>query len=133
MTQVLAKESVQLSTTGYAVAPGQMICVFTRIRLKHWWHLPVAYVRWYRVLRRQRYQGLRRSLFSLQSPSAFYTISIWDDPIAISRFGNDRRHVAAVRWTLTHASEIWASEWRLHALSPRTRWDGEELIPRRAP
>lgn len=116
---------------GFRQVTSDMLCVLTRTRLKHCWHLIPAYIHFRRIARqcRRHVPGLLRFAFTVESLWTFYTISIWRSEDAIPLFGNIPDHVVAARWTFQHAREIWSAEWSISGLSPRTRWNGQDLIP----
>lgn len=116
--------------SGYRAVSSNMLCVITRVRLKHWWFLLPSYWRFRQIQRRAlSVSGLLRSVFCVESPRTFYTISLWRNENAIPRFGNIHEHVATVRWTFRSAHEIWSSEWQLSGCSPRMTWNEEDLMP----
>lgn len=118
-----------LSRAGYRrIANTSVVCITTRVRLRHWWLLPVAYVRFRRLARLQT-RGLLRSAFSVESPTTFHTLSVFRDASSLVTFGNKHEHVFVVRWTFRHAREIWSSEWVLAGASVRMRWDGTSVGP----
>lgn len=109
---------------GYVPVTTSALCVLTRMRLRHCWDLPLAYLKFRRVARHcpALAPGLMRYAFTVESPWTFHTISIWRDTDTIHLFGNLPEHVDAARWTFHHAEEIWSAEFSLSGLSTRTRW-----------
>lgn len=114
----------RISFSGYPRVASPMLCILTRVRLRHAWQLFPAYLRFRQVGRQSRQSpGLLRFAFVIEFPRTFHTISIWQDDEAILHW-DVPAHIRAVRWTFRRAEEIWSAEWRLSGLSPRTRWNG---------
>jgi heme-degrading monooxygenase HmoA len=108
-----------------------MICVMTRFRLNHVWHL----VSMYRALRSMRADldaapGLVRYAFLVEGPRTCYTLSIWESEAALERFINMRSHIAALRRAQRWCDDIWSGYWQLEAVSRSAqRWPGRVPWP----
>ena len=106
-----------------------MICVMTRFRLRHVWHLVSMYL----ALQTMRADldaapGLVRHAFLVEGPRTCYTLSIWESEAALERFANVRSHIAALRRSQRWCDEIWSGYWQLDAVS----WSAQEW-PGRVP
>lgn len=104
-----------------------LICIQTRMRLRHWWYLLPAYV-YFRRLVRPSLPGLLRAVITIESPWAFHTVSIWKNKSAILNFERGN-HPLVVRWAFRNTSEICSTEWHLSRISPRQQWGGQPLVP----
>jgi heme-degrading monooxygenase HmoA len=108
-----------------------MICVMTRFRLNHVWHL----VSMYRALRSMRADldaapGLVRHAFLVEAPRTCYTLSIWESEAALERFINMRSHIAALRRARRWCRDIWSGYWPLAAVSRSAQqWPGRAPWP----
>lgn len=124
-----ARHLTSRNALGYTPVSTEMLCILTRMRLRHWWLLLPSYIRYYRIRRRSRQEfGLLRIAFAVESPHTFYTISLWRDESVVPVW-NVPEHVDAVHWTFKNAEEICSTEWRLSGISPRRCWGGRELFP----
>lgn len=114
------------------------VAVITRFRLRGPQHLLPTYRAYRRVLleaQRSQTPGLLRAAFLLESPSTWYSLSLWADANAISHFGtNAAGHVEAanrifehVRYDEHHDPEIWSTKWRLQSVSNNLSWEGFDL------
>lgn len=113
---------------GYQPVDSTTLCVLIRIRMRHWWHLALAYRRFRRIAircERSGNTGLIRFAFAIESPWTFHTISLWESEAAIPMFGSIHELADAVRWTFRRSAEIWSSEWTLSAVSRRSQWGGQ--------
>lgn len=108
-----------------------MICVTTRFRLKHWWHILPMYLAYLRMRRDLRsVPGLLRYAFLIQSPAICCTLSLWASPPALTTFTNVASHVRAVRMAKVLCNEIWSAYWRLDAVSKSAgHWSGAVPLP----
>lgn len=105
------------------------LCVLTRMRLRHFWLMPIAYLYFRRISRACPIMapGLLRYAFAVESPWTYHTISVWRDSTSVHSFGNIPEHVRAARWTFRNAEEIWSTEWSLSGISTRNSWDGRNM------
>lgn len=129
--QPARRRQVLRTAADYLRVSSEMLCILTRMHVRHWWYLAPAYFHFRRIRRLcgQRTPGLLRFAFVVESPWTFYTISLWRNGEAIVKFGNLPEHVTAARWTFRHTDEIWAAEWQLSGLSSRARWGSQDLVP----
>jgi len=108
-----------------------MICVMTRFRLNHVWHLVSMYL----ALRAMRVDldaapGLVRYAFLVEGPRACYTLSIWESEAALGRFINVPSHIAALRRAGRWCRDIWSGYWQLDAVSRSAQqWPGPAPWP----
>jgi heme-degrading monooxygenase HmoA len=112
-----------------------MICVMTRFRLNHAWHLVSMYLA-LRAMRRDldAAPGLVRYAFLIEGPRACYTLSIWESEAALERFASVPGHIAALRRAQRWCRDIWSGYWQLNAVSQSARqWPGRVPWPILAP
>lgn len=107
-----------------------LICVLTRVQLRHARYLPRMW-RYYRDVRRETksIQSLLRVRFLVESPTAFVIMSIWANEEGLIEFGTiAHNHVSAVRKCFRTARrtsdgvEIWSTQWKLYSASNNLNW-----------
>jgi len=108
-----------------------MICVMTRFRLNHAWHLVSMSL----ALRAMRADldaapGLIRHAFLVEGPRACYTLSIWESEGALERFASVPSHMAALRRAQRWCRDIWSTYWQLEGVSRSAdQWPGRVPWP----
>jgi hypothetical protein len=126
-----------VSGASYERVGGTVSCVLTRFRTPSFWFLP----RFYFAFRRVRKQalattpGLIKTVFLVEGPRTYYTLSLWTDDNAIVDFGTRvTSHVGTANWAIAHMirnnsrrPEIWSVHWRLWAISDNLNWKGVDL------
>jgi hypothetical protein len=119
-----------------------IVCVLTRFRLRSFRHLLPTYLDFRRVMKQAKTTetpGLLRSVFLIEGPKTFYSLSIWSNSASIPMFGtNVPYHVVAgnsvfglLRGDENNRPEIWSTKWRLSSVSKNLNWkdfDLRELI-----
>lgn len=112
------------------------ILVLTRFRVRSATQMLQSYRDYQRVVRAAHDSpGLLRSLFLLENPTTFYSLSIWSEEVAIPRFGGRvPEHVYAgrnvfgrLRFDPARGPEIWSAKWKLDTLSRNRQWPGLDL------
>lgn len=109
-------------------------CVLTRFGVRSPRLLLPSYLDYREVLGQvvdSRTPGLLHSAFLLESPKAWFSLSIWADPDVIPHFGtNVPLHVAAARRMFGRLAfehgrgpELWSTKWRLASVSNNLNWD----------
>jgi hypothetical protein len=97
-----------------------MVCVVTRVHLKHAVSLVPMFLAYRRLRAQARIgEGLLHSAFAIEGAHTFFTISVWSSDVAIHRFGADvLGHIGAVRSAHRRSQknsdgrpEIWSTRW----------------------
>lgn len=128
----------QLREVGEHPVDSSIVCVVTRFRLRSARYLLPSYRDYRRVLRaarRSRTPGLLRAAFLIESPTTWYSLSIWSDEKAIAHFGTAvPGHVQAADRVFGRLGygggsepEIWSTKWRLRSVSGNLKWEGLDL------
>jgi len=126
----MVEARLPLTVAGHRSISTAAVFVTTRVRMRHWWDLLLAYLRYRNLVsRRTEWPGLMRTAFVVEIPWVFHTLSLWRDAGAVVQFGSDAQHVKTAGWTFPRAAEIWAAEWHMRGLSQRTSWDGAAAEP----
>lgn len=113
----------------------EVTCVCTRFQLHHPLQLALTYLDYRRLTRRLRgTQGLLKSVFLVESACTCWTISVWESPSSIPRFGTAiPEHVDAARRVFGRVEKrlgrplVWSTKWRLSYLSNNQNWPGLDL------
>lgn len=115
-----------------------VVCVVTRFRLRGARYLLASYRNYRRVmreLRRSRTAGLLHAAFLIESPTTWYSLSIWSGADAIAHFGTNvpghvevaNRVFGRLRQGAGQEPEIWSTKWRLQSVSNNLSWEGFDL------
>ena len=130
---MLDDRGAPVSASSYERVETPLYCVLTRIRLRHFWHLPVMWLAYLRIRRQSRdVPGLVRSAFLVQDVRTFFILSVWEGEQGYAEFGAAApSHVDAARDAFrtsatSHGDElqIWSIEWRAWAAGYHLNWDG---------
>ncbi len=125
-----------ISAPGDNPVTTSVTCVVTRFRLKRPWYLIATYLDYRRVLADARgTPGLLRSAFLIENLHTCFSLSIWESPANIPRFGtNVPSHIPAARRLFGRsklgglgAAEVWSTKWNLRTVSNNLQWDGFDL------
>jgi hypothetical protein len=112
----------------------KVICVLTRFRLKGPQYVLPTYYDFRRVVREAaevRAEGLLQAAFLLGGPATCYSLSIWTDDIAPSRFSTRvPAHIVAGNNVMRRlavdpdrGAELWSTKWQLKTVSHNLNWD----------
>jgi len=115
-----------------------VVCVITRLGLRHVVDLLPTYRDYRRVLaqaRSSKNSGLLRSAFLVENLRTCYILSVWASYDAIARFGTDTSlHLGAARsafgrfrFGLQGGPELWSTKWRLMSVSNNLNWADFDL------
>jgi hypothetical protein len=115
-----------------------IVCVITRFGLRGARHLLPTRLDYRGVLEeahRTATPGLLRAAFLVESSKACYSLSLWNEPDAIPRFGsNVPSHVDAARRVLGRLAfepdrgpELWSTKWQLVSVSNNLNWGDFDL------
>jgi hypothetical protein len=116
----------------------EVTCVLTRFVVRRPWDFVATYRDFRRVMEQaKRVDGLLQSVFLIESPNAFLTLSIWRNERAIAHFGTvATAHVHAgnevfhrLRYTQGRGPELWSTHWRLTEVSNNANWGDLSLTP----
>lgn len=108
-----------------------MICITTRFRLKHFWHLLRFFIL-YRGMKRdlKSASGLIRYALLMQNPLVCYTFSLWESEEAFRDFSNVPSHLHALREARPLCLHIWSAYWKIDAVSRHAnQWPGSVPWP----
>ena len=111
-----------------------LACSMTRFRVKKPRQTLACYRDYQRVLAatsRSDRLGLLRSVFLLESPTTWWSLSIWTHRDAIGFFGTDvpehivaaRRAFGRLRFHEGRGPELWSAKWQLASISNNVLWD----------
>lgn len=123
-----------ISLSGYERVESPLYCVLTRIRVRHFWAMPIMW-RAYRRVRTQARQvaGLKRSAFLVQDLHTFFILSIWEGEKGFLEFGTDViAHVHAANGAFARVvfrgskPEVWSTQWQIHSTSHNLSWGRAE-------
>ena len=115
-----------------------IVCVITRFGLRGARHLLPTRLDYRSVVQEARSSatpGLLRSAFLVEDSRTCYSLSIWESPDAIPRFGADvHSHVRAARRVFGRLAfdpdrgpELWSAKWRLVSVSNNLNWSDFDL------
>ncbi len=132
---MLDTEEHKVSLSPYQLVDKPLYCVLTRIRLRHFWALPLAIWMYLRVRRQaHRVSQLKQSCLLIENLHTFLILSVWDGEAGFRDFGTwVTSHVAAAHWTFSNVNvrngkyEVWSTQWRLWAISNNLSWDDFEV------
>lgn len=136
-----ALSMARLRETGAHRVDVPITCVITRFGLHRARYLPRSYADYRRVVQEaQSVQtpGLLQSAFLVESPRAFYNLSLWEDEAAIPHFGTNvtahvhagNRIIGKVAFAEGRGPEIWSTKWRLVSVSSNLNWGDLDLRSR---
>lgn len=127
--------------TGYTEVASEVSCVLTRFRVRSAWSIVRFYLA-YRKIKRSasRADGLIATLFLIEDPRTYYTLSLWRDAEALLEFNTrSYAHISAANGCFGHlkfgptGAELWSAQFQLCAISPHNlRWPGVDLETNRA-
>ena len=113
-------------------------CVITRFGLRSSRFLLPTFLDYRRVLReawRSETPGLLRAGLLVENATTLFSVSLWSEPAAVSRFGtNVPLHVDAARAVFDRLAtdsngvpELWSTKWHLASVSNNLSWRGFDL------
>ena len=111
-------------------------CVLTRFRLRHATDLLATRRDYHEVVAGARQtSGLLASAFLVENVHTCFSLSIWDSPRSIPKFGtNVPAHIPAARRVFGRArvdpdggAEVWSTKWSLRSFSNNLSWGGFDL------
>jgi hypothetical protein len=111
-----------------------LCCVLTRFQFRSTPHLLSMRRRYRRVAadaERLEVPGLRQSVLLLESPTACFSLSIWDGLPLLSANVPSHIHAAnSIFGSLAHddaGPQLWSTTWRLTSMSNNRNWPGCDL------
>lgn len=125
-----------ITGAGFARVDSTISCVLSRFHLTSFWSLFRFYLAFREIRRNSRnIEGLLHSVFLLEDPRTFYTLSFWRYDWAIAEFGSVRSHIGAANAALAatydkhlQRSVIWSAQFRLWGVSRHNYiWDKLDL------
>ena len=123
-----------LALPGDHPVASSLVCSMTRFRVRKPHHTLACYRDYREVVAaaaRSDRVGLLRSAFLLESPTTWWSLSIWTHLDAIAFFGTDvpehvraaRRAFPRLRFDAARGPELWSAKWRLSSISNNVVWD----------
>ncbi len=133
-----ALSRARLQETGAHRVEVPITCVITRFGLHRARSLLRSYADYRRVVQEAQSTqtpGLLQSAFLVESPRAFYNLSLWEHEAAIPHFGTNvtahvhagNRIIGKVAFTEGRGPEIWSTKWRLVSVSNNLNWGDLDL------
>lgn len=127
------------ATTGDALGmhevDAQVMCSITRFGLRHSGSLLPSYLDYRRLskaVEKSPPRGLLQSVFLVENPATWYSMSIWRGiPMFSAQVGSHvdvaRRSFERLRYVPGIGPELWTTRWRLVGVSNNLNWPGLEL------